>query len=516
MSDEQQPTPPDSDENLNQPEDTGHDDTLPVPDEPASEQAADGQEEGDPTPERDGPQDNMADDFRKLGGSIWRFIQNLMNIKDDTDYEGSVVRIKNDIDFQGYNVWVLICSIFIASIGLNQDSTAVIIGAMLISPLMGPIVGAGMAIGTNDLQTLIRSLKSFGIAVGISVLTSFIYFLISPLSDATNELLGRTAPTALDVLIGAFGGMAGIIAVTRKEKTNVIPGVAIATALMPPLCTAGFGLATGNMNYFLGAMYLFLLNSTFIWLATFIAVRYLHFPMKEFPNPEREKRVKRWLWIISILIVVPSAWKFIEVVRVANFERTANHFVENVCKYEGSKVELSSMSFDPDSSVIIVETSLRFVPPDVEQQWRNQLQHPDYGLDNTFLYLEQQAFDLSLLENGDPEGIGTEVFEDVYAQNTSLRMELLEMKKELDRRKKQDFNVSKLSSYLNIHYPEVESFASNYIYTKDSVGVSDTIFTVLAHWREGISEEVIEQKSKQLSEYLKLELQTDTIAVVRR
>lgn len=192
---------------------------------------------------------------------IWNDISNTLNIRKGADISGTIEGIKKDIDFRGPNVYILICSIIIASIGLNVNSAPAIIGAMLISPLMGPILGMGLSIGTYDWSTLKRSLHSLGIAIFVSLLTSFIYFQISPLQEIQQELLARTRPTILDVFIALFGGFAGIIAGSRKEKTNVIPGVAIATALMPPLCTAGFGLATGNYSFFLGALYLFFINS---------------------------------------------------------------------------------------------------------------------------------------------------------------------------------------------------------------------------------------------------------------
>ncbi|MCF6241446.1 MAG: DUF389 domain-containing protein, partial [Bacteroidales bacterium] len=177
-----------------------------------------------------------------------KFLIEILSIREGTDVEGTINGIKKDMVFRGVTVWILVASIFIASIGLNVNSIPVVIGAMLISPLMGPILGIGLSVGTNDWDTLLRSLKNFGIAIVISLITSIIYFLITPLKDASPELLARTKPTILDVLIAIFGGIAGIVAGSRSEKTNVIPGVAIATALMPPLCTAGYGIATGQYS----------------------------------------------------------------------------------------------------------------------------------------------------------------------------------------------------------------------------------------------------------------------------
>ena len=245
--------------------------------------------------------------------------------------------ILKDITFKGYNVWILICSIVICSIGLNINSSAVVIGAMLISPLMGPILGVGLSVGTNDILNFKLSLQNFLIALGISLLTSTVFFLISPLEDVQNELLARTQPTLLDALLAAFGGLAGIIAISRKDASNVIPGVAIATALMPPICTAGYGLANGNFNFFLGALYLFLLNSVFISLATLIIIRYLRFPYISFVDKLTEKKGKRHITLISLIIIIPSAFLFFEVTQESMFLRRANSFTQEFIEYPGSE-----------------------------------------------------------------------------------------------------------------------------------------------------------------------------------
>ena len=191
------------------------------------------------------------------------------------DEQETIDSLKKGVEFRGTNLWVLIFAIFLASLGLNTNSTAVIIGAMLISPLMGPIMGFGLGLGIADFELVKRSLRNYLTATLFSVVTATIYFLISPISEAQSELLARTSPTIYDVLIAFFGGLAGIVAGSTKSKGNVIPGVAIATALMPPLCTAGFGLATGHLSYFLGAFYLYFINTVFISLSTYIVVRVL-------------------------------------------------------------------------------------------------------------------------------------------------------------------------------------------------------------------------------------------------
>ena len=217
----------------------------------------------------------------RLFSTFREFLKDRFNLEEDKANENEIIdSIKKGVEFRGINLWVLIFAIFIASIGLNVNSTAVIIGAMLISPLMGPIMGIGLGIGINDFDLIKKAYKNLAIATVIGVATSAIYFLISPISDAQSELLARTTPTIWDVMIALFGGLAGIVATTRKSISNVIPGVAIATALMPPLCTAGFGLATGNLSFFFGAFYLYFINSVFISLSSFIIVRFLKFQKK--------------------------------------------------------------------------------------------------------------------------------------------------------------------------------------------------------------------------------------------
>ena len=226
---------------------------------------------------------------------FWRellaYLKQVVDITEDSDAQTTIDNISKGVVFRGVNVWILVFAIVVASIGLNVNSTAVIIGAMLISPLMSPIMGLGLGVGINDNDLIRKSLKNFLIMVIVSLIASSTYFLLTPLSDAQSELLARTKPTIFDVLIAFFGGLAGIIASSRKqEKVTVVAGVAIATALMPPLCTAGYGIGTGQFIYFFGAFYLFFINSFFIALATFIMVRYLKFPQKQYVNLVKEKR----------------------------------------------------------------------------------------------------------------------------------------------------------------------------------------------------------------------------------
>jgi uncharacterized hydrophobic protein (TIGR00271 family) len=237
-----------------------------------------------------------------------KFIQDALNLKENADFQKTKSTINDGISLRGYNVWILACSTILASIGLDTNSTAVIIGAMLISPLMSPILGIGLSLAIHDKQVLLRSLKNLLIAVVISLTASVLYFLLSPLGEPTSELQARTFPTLLDALVALFGGIAGIVSISRHQQTTAIPGVAIATALMPPLCTAGFGIATANWTYFFGAFYLFFINAVFISLATYLIVRYLDFPEKEFVNTKVARHYHRWFIVLSMVALAPSIY----------------------------------------------------------------------------------------------------------------------------------------------------------------------------------------------------------------
>jgi uncharacterized hydrophobic protein (TIGR00271 family) len=249
--------------------------------------------------------------------------------EDQADHAEIDSNIRDMVEFKGTKLWVLMFAIVVASIGLNVNSAAVIIGAMLISPLMGPIMGIGYGIGINDFELIKKSLKNIGFAALVSILSAALYFLISPLSEARSELLARTTPTIWDVLIALFGGLAGILATTRKVKSDVIPGVAIATALMPPLCTAGYGLATGHMSYFFGAFYLFFINMVFITLATVLFIGYLKPPHKQFVDDTLERRVRRYIVALVLVTVLPSIYMAYNMVTDITFNTRAHDFIKN-------------------------------------------------------------------------------------------------------------------------------------------------------------------------------------------
>lgn len=278
--------------------------------------------------------------FSMWVGEMRDFFSRRFSLDDDKAKQEEVVAsISKGVVFRGVNLWVLIFATMIASLGLNVNSAAVIIGAMLISPIMGPIMGIGLSLGINDFELLKKSLRNFTLMFVVAIVTSTLYFFISPLSSNSSELLARTVPTTYDVLIALFGGLAGIVAQTRQDRiSTVIPGVAIATALIPPLCTAGFGLATGQFNFFLGAFYLFFINSVFIALATYLMVRFLKYEKKVFINKTRERNVKRLMMAITLLTFIPSVIIGFHMVRVSVFEATADKYVAQVFNFPNSRV----------------------------------------------------------------------------------------------------------------------------------------------------------------------------------
>ena len=304
------------------------------------------------------------------------------------DEQETIESLKKGVEFRGTNLWVLIFAIFLASLGLNTNSTAVIIGAMLISPLMGPIMGFGLGLGITDFELVKRSLRNYLTATLFSVVTATIYFLISPISEAQSELLARTSPTIYDVLIAFFGGLAGIVAGSTKSKGNVIPGVAIATALMPPLCTAGFGLATGNLSYFLGAFYLYFINTVFISLSTYIVVRVLKYPHKEFLDKKRAMVVRRYMMIIVTCTIIPSLYLTYRVLRTTVFEEQVKSFVNKELDFPNTQVLSRTVAVDTAGRKALNVVLLGDEVPDMMIE-AARARMTDYGLGSIGLTVRQ-------------------------------------------------------------------------------------------------------------------------------
>ncbi|HQW11792.1 MAG TPA: DUF389 domain-containing protein [Saprospiraceae bacterium] len=281
------------------------------------------------------------------------YLKSLFNLRNGEEDKMKVLaNIRSNIAFRGPNLWILMCAILVASVGLNINSTAVIIGAMLISPLMGPIVGAGFALGMYDFTLLRRSLTHLLVATVVGLSVSFIYFWLTPFKDPLSELISRTSPNFYDVMIAFFGGLVGVIAVTRMEKGNPIPGVAIATALMPPLCTAGYGLAVGNWTYFGGAMFLYTINSTFICIATFIIVKYLHYPAAKQLDERQTRRLHWVMTAITMALIVPSIYFAYHFYQEQQFKKSVQDFVTREFDNKGNTVIFQKTNYQTSPRLI--------------------------------------------------------------------------------------------------------------------------------------------------------------------
>lgn len=274
-------------------------------------------------------------------------VKSLFDIKADMEtMDGIHSLIESNAHFRGTSLWILAFATVIASVGLNINATAVIIGAMLISPLMGPINAIGYSISTQDFPLLRRAAKNTAFAVGASLIASTVYFMMTPVSIAHSELLARTSPTIYDVIIAFFGGLAGIVAIVSKNKGNVIPGVAIATALMPPLCTAGYGLATFQIGYFFGALYLFMINFVFIAIASMLATRVFKFPVKAILDTKRSVKIKRIVIAVIVLTMLPSLYFSYSLIEKEKFVFNATRFTESIGTFQGSYLIKSEYDFE--------------------------------------------------------------------------------------------------------------------------------------------------------------------------
>lgn len=447
------------------------------------------------------------------------FLKDRFNLDEDKASEKATIEeIKKGVVFRGANLWILMFAIMVASVGLNVNSPAVIIGAMLISPLMGPIMGIGLGVGINDFELIIKALRNLGIAVGISVLTSAFYFWISPLNDAQSELLARTTPTLWDVLIALFGGLSGIVAGSRTEKSNAIPGVAIATALMPPLCTAGFGLATGQWNYFFGAFYLFFINSVFISFSTYLIVRVLRFKPKEFVDPNREKKVKRYIYILVILTIIPSVITAYNVVKRSIFEQNANLFVSKELHFDYCQVISKQYYFNKEQNRIEVTLFGQPVPPEDIERAKTKL--ADYHLGNADLkvrqgYIGEEGIDLATAEQMGQQ-MRTGIIEELYKKNEeALRgkdAQIKMLEAEILRMRSREMPISNLAQEIkaiNKNVRElsvVESVISN---IQDSL-TYDTVYLAYTKFQRTPRR----SERLQIEDWLKARIKADTIKLV--
>lgn len=458
------------------------------------------------------------DEFENVKLNTWqsikKFLTELFDIRSESDRDATIEAVKKDISFKGHTAWILIFSIFVASIGLNVSSTAVVIGAMLISPLMGPIVGIGLSVAINDVDTLKRSLINLGVMVFLSVLTAFLYFKLSPLTEETPELIARTYPTILDVLIAIFGGLGLIVAKTKSGTiASVIFGVAIATALMPPLCTVGYGLAIGNASYAGGALYLFSINAVFIALATFIVSKILQFPLVRYANSKRRKRTAQIASLIAIAVMVPSVWLFIKLLDQQVFENKTKEFVKNVINYEGAEV----VKFTQDYKTKNIDVYLigRPVPQNKINDWLTQLEETE-NLEGSRLRIYQgadQSGEMAAKLSGE---IKAGILEDLYVKNEQIIQDKDEkirfLENEVALLKIQNVPFEELSEEIKINYENIETFSYSNKITTD-FKKTDTLPVVNIRWKNNVSSSARKADLKKIEAWLKFKMKLDTIQV---
>ncbi|MFL9831525.1 TIGR00341 family protein [Flavobacterium sp. ST-87] len=387
--------------------------------------------------------------------SIIRKFFDYINLAKGEDDKSKVLdNVKVNISFRGANLWILACAIAVASIGLNVNSAAVIIGAMLISPLMGPIVGAGFGLGTYDFELLKRSLKNLLIATIAGLVVSTIYFYISPFKEAQPELLSRTSPNIYDILIAFFGGLVGVIAITRVEKGNPIPGVAIATALMPPLCTAGYGLATGGYKFFFGAMYLYSINCVFICISTFLIVKYLKYPIKKQLDEKLQKKVKYYISTVITIVLLPSIYFAYQLFEEKKYQQQIDIFTEKEFNEKGITVVYKKTQFNKSPKILELGfLSKRF--SDAEIKALNQ-SLPDYELNNTKLVIKQDTTDLK-----------SDILNEINFNKSALSQKdvtILNLKKQIAFN---HFDNNELLAEMKILFPDIQNISiSNHTFNE--------------------------------------------------
>ncbi|RAJ13483.1 DUF389 domain-containing protein [Olleya aquimaris] len=459
-------------------------------------------------------------DAEGLFKSIKTYLEDLLDFRDDTDRDATIAAIKADIPFRGATAWILVCSIMVASVGLNADSTAVVIGAMLISPLMGPILGIGLSIALNDIDTLKSSLINLLTMIVLSLLTAFLFFKFFPTADVmTNELFGRTKPDLRDVLIAFFGGLALIIARTKKGTiATVIFGVAIATALMPPLCTAGYGLAH-DWDIFMGAMYLFTINTIFIALATFLVLKILRFPMLKYANSKKRKRIAQLASVIAVLVMAPAIWTFLNFITQSGLESDYNNFLKDEVE-SNNELWLQKGTPNWDEKTIVLYFNGE-VPDATIADLNNELKKydkiKDFSLDiqgnkNRSFDKIVDAYDRAIEELDKKDN----VIAGLQKQIEELQENITNLNKQIESKNtEKTISFTNLSRDAKVRFNDLEYFGySKVLESKDFINI-DTVTIANVRWKVSLPDSIVMAKEKELQQWLQKELVTDTI-IIRR
>ena len=477
----------------------------------------------DKTNELEQNKEEVRQDAKGLLKSLKAFFIELLDFRADTDRDATIEAIKNDVPFKGATAWILICSIFVASIGLNANSTAVVIGAMLISPLMGPILGIGMSIAINDIFTLRKSLINFGVMVILSVFTAFMFFWFFPLREESSELLARTQPDIRDVLIAFFGGLALIIARTKKGTiASVIFGVAIATALMPPLCTVGYGLSEaliGNPNgmaFAGGAMYLFIINTIFIAIATFLVLKVLRFPMIRYVNSLKRKNTARFASLVALLVMVFPAYTFYKVYKESTFENSAKQFIENELSALPNAnyiKKYAAYQFNPGGISTIELTS--FGADQVEEMTMNFLKK------RMLTYSDLQEVNLLLNQSSKDNSYKDEVkyiaelrFRDsLDLMSKNQKIIFLEEKlAKLSMLEADQIPFESIAEEARINYDGLKGLSFSIKLVSDFNNI-DTLTVFTAKWKDSLPSAKVSADKKRLYEWLKFKVPADSLVL---
>ncbi|GAA0747181.1 MULTISPECIES: DUF389 domain-containing protein [Flavobacteriaceae] len=459
-------------------------------------------------------------DAKGLFASISNFLSELLDFRDDTDRDATIAAIKADIPFKGATAWILVCSIMVASVGLNADSPAVVIGAMLISPLMGPILGIGMSIALNDIDTLKKSLINLAIMIVLSLLTAFLFFKFFPTADIqTNEIFGRTKPDIRDVLIAFFGGAALIIARTKKGTiASVIFGVAIATALMPPLCTAGYGLAH-NWEFFLGAMNLFTINTIFIALATFIVLKVLRFPMLRYANSKKRKRIAQLASLIAIVVMIWPTLSFIDFITETRLKGDYESFIENEVKSNNDLWYQKGIPHYTDKKITLYFNGE--ISEATETDLRNELKQYNNISDFTLEFFGNKNRSFDKLSDAYDRAINELDRKDMII--SGLEQEIRELQQTISGLNGQlETNntsnavaFSSLAKDAKIKFSDLDYFGySKRLESKDFIKV-DTVTIANIKWKTNVSDSIALVKEGELLAWLKQTLKTEKISVKR-
>jgi uncharacterized hydrophobic protein (TIGR00271 family) len=467
------------------------------------------------------PKEDMQDEALNVWQNIKVFLGDLLDIRSDTDRDSTIEAVRKDIPFKGHNAWILIFSIFVASVGLNLDSVAVVIGAMLISPLMGPIVGIGLSVGINDGQMMKRSFINLLVMLFLSVVTAFLYFSISPLKELTPQLEARTYPTILDVLVAFASGFALIVAKTKSGTiASVIMGVAIATALMPPLCTVGYGLAqavTANpdgLGYAAGALYLFFINAVFIALSTFIVSKLLRFPLVKYANQKKRKKVTAIATLVALLVLAPSVVMFYNLLQKQLFTAKANEFVTTVMVHDGT--EVVKHTEDPNERKIDVYLIGDLVPQNKINKWERELAATE-GLELAKIVVHQGTDQSSQLAERLSTEVRSGILEDLYVKNsealTSKDAQIKLLEQQLTQLKGSAIPFASIRNEAKINYDGLKEFGYSTMITSDFKKDVDTLTLIRVRWSDSIQTDLRDRQELKMQAWLMERFKLDTLVV---